>query len=159
MIITDNNRDYLAGALIALIGAGAVYQGSQYGIGSLHQMESGFFPTMLGAGMIVVGAGIAATANQAPSAPSAVEEVLATETPRMDWRSWLAIIGGVCLFMACSEYLGLLPAIFACVFVSALGARATSVREALVLATGVTIFGILLFSYGLKVQIPILRGF
>jgi len=44
MIITDSNHDCYAGALIALIGAGAAYQGSQYGVGSLMQMESGVFP-------------------------------------------------------------------------------------------------------------------
>jgi hypothetical protein len=60
--------------------------------------------------------------------------------------------------MAFAEYGGLLPAIFACVFVSALGSKTTHWKEALVLAACVTAFGVALFAFGLKVQIPILRG-
>jgi hypothetical protein len=51
-----------------------------------------------------------------------------------------------------------LPAIFACVFVSAIGSTTTTWKEALVLAVCVTVFGIVLFAYGLQIQIPILRG-
>jgi hypothetical protein len=159
MIITDRNRDYFAGVLMALIGAGTAYQGSQYGIGSLGEMESGFFPTMLGIGLVLVGVAIAATRSEPGEATTGLEGAQHGAPGRMDWRSWLAIIAGVCLFMACSEYLGLLPAIFSSVFVSAIGSRETNWKQALALATGVTVFGVLLFGYGLKVQIPTLRGF
>ncbi len=158
MIITDRNRDYYAGALMALIGAGTAYQGSQYGIGSLAEMESGFFPTALGIGLVLVGAAIAAAHGNAGEATTGLEGAHGAPA-NMDWRSWVAIIAGVCLFMACSEYLGLLPAIFSCVFVSAIGSRATNWKQAFALATGVTVFGVLLFGFGLKVQIPTLRGF
>ncbi|MDB5631489.1 MAG: hypothetical protein JWR49_344 [Tardiphaga sp.] len=158
-MIPDSKRDYYAGALIALIGAGAAYEGSKYGIGSLAQMESGFFPAVLGGGMILVGAAIAvAGSGGAGPATTGLEDPHHATPSSMDWRGWAAIIAGVCLFMLFSEYLGLLPAIFACVFVSAMGSRTTTVKEALVLATCVTVFGIALFAYGLKIQIPILRG-
>lgn len=159
MIITDRNRDYYAGALMALIGAGTAYKGSQYGVGSLAEMESGFFPTVLGIGLVLVGAAIAASHGSTGEATTGLEDVQHGASAAMDWRPWIAIISGVCLFMACSEYLGLLPAIFSCVFVSAIGSRATSWKQALMLAIGVTIFGVLLFGYGLQVQIPTLRGF
>lgn len=152
----ERNRDYYAGALVAIIGAGAVYQGSQYGIGSLSQMGSGFFPVAIGSGMILTGAAIAASRESTEQNPSQPANSL--HTAAFDWRGWIAIIAAVCLFMAFSEYLGLLPAIFACVFVAALGSKATGLKEALVLAACVTAFGIALFSFGLKIQIPILRG-
>jgi hypothetical protein len=159
MMITDRNRDYFSGALMALIGAGTAYQGSQYGVGSLAQMESGFFPTVLGVALVLVGAAIAAAHGKAGEATTGLENPQHGAPGAMDWRSWIAIIIGVCLFMVCSEYLGLLPAIFSCVFVSAIGSRATNWKQAFMLAIGVTVFGVLLFGYGLKVQIPILRGF
>jgi hypothetical protein len=159
MIITDRNRDYFAGALMALIGAGTAYQGSQYGVGSLAEMESGFFPTMLGIALVFVGAAIAAAHGKAGEATTGLQNPHHGGPAAMDWRSWIAIIVGVCLFMASSEYLGLLPAIFSCVFVSAIGSRETNWKQALWLAAGVTVFGVLLFGYGLKVQIPIIRGF
>ena len=51
----------------------------------------------------------------------------------------------------------LLPATFACVFVSALGDRDTTLKGAAILSASVTVFGILLFSYLLKVSMPILK--
>jgi Tripartite tricarboxylate transporter TctB family len=121
-------------------------------------MGSGFFPTAIGIGMILIGAAIAVSGEGAsPAAPEHTETVHSISRS-FDWRGWIAIIAGICLFMAFSEYAGLLPAIFACVFVSAMGARTTSWKEAIVLAACVTAFGIALFSLGLKIQIPILRG-
>jgi putative tricarboxylic transport membrane protein len=156
---SGRKRDYYAGALIALIGAGAAYEGSTYGIGSLAQMESGFFPTVIGAGMILVGAAIAASGGSAGPATTGLEDPHHAASTAVDWRGWVAIITGVSLFMLLCEYAGLLPAIFACVFVSAMGSTTTTWKEALVLAVCVTVFGIALFAYGLQIQIPILRGF
>ena len=155
---TASKRDYYAGALVAMIGAGAAYQGSTYGVGSLSQMGSGFFPTMIGLGMIMVGGAIAAAGGATTGPATTGLEDPHAAPAAVDWRGWIAIIAGVCLFMLLCEFVGLLPAIFACVFVSAMGSNTTTWKEALVLSVCVTVFGIALFSYGLQVQIPILRG-
>jgi len=151
-------RDYYAGGLIALIGAGAAYEGSTYGIGSLSQMGSGFFPMLLGVGMMLTGAAIALFGTEAAGPPAGLQDPHHDAAPGVDWRAWIAVIAGVCLFMSLAEYAGLLPAIFACVFISALGSKTTTWKEALALAVGVTAAGIALFAFALKVQIPILRG-
>ncbi len=143
------NRDYYAGALTALIGAGAIYQGAQYGIGSLSSMGSGFFPVALGAGMVAMGVLMALSRS-----PASADH--AAHTP--DWRGAAAITAAVALFIALADRAGLAPATFACVFVAALGTRATKLAEAAMLAIGVTVFGVLLFRYGLQVQFPIIRG-
>ena len=154
----ERNRDYYAGALIALIGAAAAYEGRTYGIGSPSEIGSGLFPTAIGLGMILTGAAIAVSGAPVMPAPVELEGAAHNVPATVDWRGWAAIIAGVCLFIGLAEYAGLLPAIFACVFVSALGSRATSLKEALILAAGVTAFGVVLFSFALKVHIPILRG-
>ena len=141
------HRDYFAGALVALIGAGAVAEGRRYGIGSLSAIGSGFFPVALGAGLIGLGALMAATSQPATAAAAAP-----------DWRGAAAITAAVALFIALADTAGLAPAIFACVFLAALGTRATTLPEAAVLAFGMTLFGVLLFSFGLKLQFPIIRG-
>jgi hypothetical protein len=152
----ERKRDYYAGSLIALIGAAAAYEGSTYGIGSLEEMGSGFFPVAIGLGMILTGAAIAISGGQTEEPTPGPR--LHAASPGIDWRGWIAIIAGSCLFMGLAEYAGLLPAIFACVFVSALGSKSTRLKEALILAVCVTAFGVALFAVGLKVQIPILRG-
>ncbi len=142
------NRDYLAGALVALIGAGAIEQGGQYGIGTLTSMGSGFFPVMLGSGMVLTGVLMAVA-----RAPETAHEIKAP-----DWRGAAAILVAVALFIALADRAGLAPATFACVFVGALGTKSTRLHEAAVLAACVTVFGVLLFHYGLKVQFPVIRG-
>ena len=142
-------RDYYAGALMALIGAFAILEGRNYGIGSLTNMGSGFFPVALGAGLILMGVLMAAVRNPAADAHEATAP---------DWRGAAAIAAAVALFIALADAAGLAPATFLCVFVGALGTSSTTLKEAALLALGVTIFGVLLFSFALKVQFPVLRG-
>jgi hypothetical protein len=149
------NREYYAGALMAAIGAGAIYEGMQYGVGGLSNMGSGFFPVALGAGMVVLG-GIMAVVRPAPPDSHSDSHTGAARPP--DWRGAGAIFVAVVLFIALANTAGLAPATFACVFAGAMGTRATRWGEAALLAIGVTVFGVLLFSYGLQVQFPIIRG-
>ncbi len=51
----------------------------------------------------------------------------------------------------------MIPATFACVFVSALGARDSTWKSAFILATGVTVCGVILFNYLLQVSLPMWR--
>lgn len=145
----DRHRDHFAGLLIAAIGAGAIFEGSKYGIGSLTDMGSGFFPVMLGVGMILMGALMAAMRP-------VVAEGHGIHAP--NWRGAAAIVLAVALFILLANRAGLAPATFCCVFVGALGTKGTKVTEAAILAVGVTVFGVILFHYGLQVQFPILRG-
>ena len=54
---------------------------------------------------------------------------------------WVCIILGPVFFIVFGRFFGLLPATFACVFVSALGDRDTTLRGATILSAGVTVFG------------------
>ena len=88
------NRDYFAGGLMALIGAGAVYEGQKYGIGSLSDMGSGYFPVVAGSGLILLGIAMASVRGPAPDGQGA-------SAP--DWRGALAITAGVVLFVNCDQ--------------------------------------------------------
>jgi hypothetical protein len=52
----------------------------------------------------------------------------------------------------------MIPAVFACVFVCALGDKTATYKSSLVLASCVTVFGVLLFHYLLNIPFPLLRG-
>jgi hypothetical protein len=144
----SRQRDYYAGALVMLLGAGAALVGSRYDIGDLRRMGPGFFPTALGILLAFIGVLIAGSASVNTSA-GAVEASM-----RPDWRGWFCIVSGAGLFIILAAHAGLVPATMACVFVAALGDRTNRWTEALALATGVTIFGTLLFAYVLRIQIP-----
>lgn len=110
-------------------------------------------PTVLGVILIFLGILIAGTAVAAP--PVEGEERILPPNPQ--WWGWFCIIAGPALFILLGTYFGLIPATFACVFVSSLGDRTATWKGSLVLATVVTVFGVALFSYVLKVPMPLLE--
>jgi len=144
-------RDYYAGALMMLLGGGAALVGSHYQMGSLTRMGPGFFPTMLGIVLAIIGALIAGTSSYNQVTVDSPEE-----HARPDWRGWICIVGGAALFIGLASRAGLVPATLACVFVAAMGDRGNSWKEALALAIGVTFFGTLLFIYVLRIQLPMI---
>jgi Tripartite tricarboxylate transporter TctB family len=141
-------RDYYAGALLILIGLSTVYQSSRYDVGTLAEVGPGFFPMVMG--VILAGCGIAIAFNQSTVAD---DEHDAETLGRPEWRGWYCILGGVLAFILLAHSGGLFPATFACVFISAMGDRTMKVRNAAVLALSISVFGVLLFHYALKVQL------
>jgi hypothetical protein len=147
----SHRRDYYAGALMVLVGGGAAFIGSRYQMGSLTSMGPGYFPTVLGGILAVIGIIIAGTAVFTSDAPTAAEAPM----PAPDWRGWICITAAALLFVGLARYAGLVAATFACVFIAAMGDRENSWKEAAMLATGITVFGCGLFFYILHVQIPL----
>ena len=150
-------RDYYAGALMTFVGIGAAIQATRYDLGSLKSMGTGAFPLGLSILLTLLGIAIAGTAGQGAAGPEKVEAHGLTHGNRTgpDWRGWGAILASVLLFVVLAQYAGLAPATFSCVFVAAMGDRENTWKGALLLASGVTIFAIGLFHYGLHVQIPV----
>jgi hypothetical protein len=147
-----HKRDFYAGGLMVLIGLFMAVKGPNYRLGTLMHMGPGFMPTALGILLVFLGVLIAAAGLSAP--PGEGEEPILPEHPQ--WWGWTCILAGPLLFIIFGTYGGMIPATFACVFVSALGDRTGTVKGALVLATVITIFGVGLFSYLLQVPMPLL---
>ena len=146
-------RDYYAGALMLMIGVGAAVVGTGYKFGSLARMGPGFMPVVLGVVLAFIGLLIAGTAL-GPSEDD--NKKFLPDNPQ--WFGWLCIIGGPVLFIIVGEYGGMIPAVFSCVFVSALGDKTATYKSSAILAAGVTVFGVLLFHYLLNIPFQLLRG-
>lgn len=142
-------RDFFAGGLMMLIGLVAIMEGRNYNLGTLRQMGPGFFPIALG--VLLVFLGILIVATSAASNPA--DDPTVARAP--EWRGWFCILAGPVLFIVFGKYGGMIPAIFVCVFVSALGDRTATLKTSAILAAAVTVFGVLLFSYLLKVPMPL----
>jgi hypothetical protein len=145
-------RDFYAGGLMMLIGAGVVVQSSTYNLGTLMHMGPGFFPMTLGVILTLLGLLILATALATPLDPN---ERILPEQP--EWWAWFCIIMSPVLFIFCGIHGGMAPATFACVFIAALGDRTATLMSSFLLAAGVTFFGVLLFAYVLKIPFQIVR--
>ncbi len=150
------HRDLVSGLICIALGAGALREASSYGIGSLAQLGPGFYPAVLGGLMALVGLLMtvaALTGAPADDADPILEAGIAQRRP--DWRGWSCIIAGVVLFILFAWLGGLAPAIFACVFVAALGDRTASLRGSLLLALAMTLCGTVLFGYFLGINMPL----
>ena len=146
-------RDYYAGGLMLLIGVGAAVTGTGYKFGTLARMGPGFMPVMLGVVLAFLGILIAGTAL-GPSEDD--DKKFLPDNPQ--WFGWFCILAGPVLFIVLGLYLGMIPAVFACVFVCALGDNTATYKSSLILAAGITVFGVLLFHYLLSIPFPLLRG-
>lgn len=140
-------KDHVSAVLMIFIGLAIVGQGVSYRMGSLTRMGAGFIPVVLGALLALVGVAIGITAERG--------DFGTPETAPTEWRGWLCILGGVFAFVVFGTYGGLVPATFIAVFIAAMGDRGNSVRNALLLAGGLSIAAVLIFAYGLQLQLPI----
>jgi hypothetical protein len=148
-------KDYYGGALMVLIGVGAVVKGLQYRVGSLTQMGSGFFPISLGIILACVGLLIAGTAKRPPMRATVHEGVAHEEGAKPEWRGWLCILASVAAFAILGRWGGLLPATFAITFISAMGDRDNTWLSALILSATITAICVVVFWWALQVQFPL----
>ena len=145
-------RDFYAGGLMTLLGAAVTLDSLSYTLGTLTHMGPGMFPLMLGVTLTLIGVLILGTAIVAPLSD---DERILPEKP--EWFAWACILAGPVAFIILGEFFGLVPATFACVFIPALGDRTATLKGSAVLAAGVTVFGVALFSYVLKIPFPLFR--
>ena len=145
-------REAWAAGTMIVLGLGAIAQASTYTLGSLARMGPGLFPAILGVLLVLLGLIIARMAYS----PMVTEED-AEEIPPPGWRGGGCIIGGLMTFILLGKYGGLVPATFALVFISAMGDRQHTPRSAALLAVGVTILGVAVFSWALQLQFPLFR--
>ncbi len=144
-------RDYYGGGLMILVGLAAAAIGRGYSVGSLARMGPGYFPVGLGILLVLTGAAIVIGARLRQAPLPAVRR----ETPPAEWRGWSCIVGGLLAFIVLGRYGGFVPATAAVVFISALGDRGNTRRDAALLALAMVAVLVLVFWWGLKMTFPL----
>src|SRR5260221_10212037 len=122
--ITGIKKDYIGGALVILLGTGAVAIGRTYEIGKLSRMGPGFFPVALGCILVLAGAAIAVTATLPHE--SSEEETLPPE-----WRGWFCIIASLIAFVVIGQNGGPIPPPLPLPFISPPGGPSQSLLKPL----------------------------
>lgn len=135
--------------LFMVFGVATVVFGSQYQLGSPSQMGPGFFPTMLGGLLVVVGASVAFQAVRANQT--------VTMTPT-EWRPLIMICASIALAAFLLLTLGLVVAIPAMVFVAALSSSHFKTLPLLATAAILTLMAWAIFILGLGLHIPVFWG-
>lgn len=150
------NKDSVGAGLMMLLGGAIVYAGFGYGVGSFEHMGSGFVPVAIGVGLMAIGLllGIVAMLTSGEGGSSHAQHMNLSGWP--DLRGGICILGGVVAFVVLGEHGGLVPATFASVFISALGDRQNSVRDALLMSCALVVLALVIFKWALDVQMPAL---
>ena len=144
-----NNKDFLAGLLFIAIGLAAVIVARDYPFGTAMRMGSGYFPTVLGGILILLGAWVMGRGLRSG------EKVKG----EWGWKPLALIALAIVLFGFLMARLGLIPALVAVLFASALAGREFRFKEVSVLAVVMSVFAVLVLLYVLKMPYPLVAGY
>lgn len=141
-----NPRDFFAGAIYSAFGLAAIVIGRNYPMGTATKMGAAYFPTVLGALLIVIGA------------LAMVRAFLVNGEPigKFALKGGILVIGATLLFGMLLRGAGLIIALLALVLISAYASRQFRWAPALALAFGLTAFSVAVFVKGLGVPLPLL---
>ncbi|WP_020653105.1 tripartite tricarboxylate transporter TctB family protein [Massilia niastensis] len=142
-----NQQDFWAGLLFTAFGLLFAGFGTRYAFGSAADMGAGYFPTLLGVLMTLIGLFVAAGALS----PKAEEQ----KVNRFAWTTLLLVLGSVVLFGLLLEALGLVLCILMVVGVSSYASHEFSWKAAIANAAFLIALSLFVFIYALKLQFPI----
>lgn len=140
-------RDLLAGSLFLVLGIGFAFGATSYDLGSPAELGPGAFPFVLGCLLAVFGATIVVRVLLAPD-----NEPIG----RIPWRAIVLILSGIVFLGATIRGLGLAPALFVSVFLSAMARERQRVVVALAIAAGITVLCVLIFVVALQLRLPLI---
>lgn len=147
-------KDILSGLIFIGFGAAFGITATGYEFGTALRMGPGYFPIVLATALAALGVAILVKGLSA-----AVED---RDLGVVSWRAVVLISGAVLFFGATVRGLGLAPALFVTVLVSALASVENTLPRAAVIAATLTVFCVLIFHYALGVAVPLfgpwLRG-
>jgi len=140
-----NNRDVWAGAMLIVTGATSVIIARDYASGTSLRMGPGYFPSVLGGLLVLFGIYLVASGLRS------------NEKIAGGWslRALVVLPLSLVMFGLLMEYTGFVPALMVLIVGSSAAGSEFNLKEALLLATGLTAFAVALFIYGLGLPYPL----
>jgi len=142
-----NHRDLWAGVLFFAIGAGFAILSQQYHVGTAARMGPGYFPTMLGIILALLGVIIFAGAFSAGNDEAGITAV--------GWRELGLILASVALFALTLPSLGIVVAIVALIGVSSVASHEFNLRDTLISLAILLLLAYVVFVQALELQFPL----
>jgi Tripartite tricarboxylate transporter TctB family len=140
-----NNRDVWAGAMLIATGAGSAIIARDYAFGTSLRMGPGYFPSVLGGMLVLFGIYLVASGLRS------------NEKIAGGWslRALVMLPLSLVMFGLLMEYTGFVPALMVLIVGSSAAGSEFNIKEALLLAMGLTAFAVALFIYGLGLPYPL----
>jgi uncharacterized membrane protein YidH (DUF202 family) len=146
-----NERDFWAGLMFIAFGLFFALFAQNYELGTAQRMGPGYFPTLLGAllaliGVIVAAQGIAVRTTDGKVEPFHLGPLL-----------W--VLGAVAAFGALLRPAGLVVSLAVLIAVASLGSHESRVREVVPIGIGISVLVLVVFIWGLGLTIPVWPAF
>jgi len=140
-----NNKDFLAGLLFFVVGAGAFYMALDYPFGSTLRMGPGYFPRVLAGILMAFGVYVGTRGVLSP------EKVLG----KWGWKPLAFIVAALVAFGFMMDRFGLIPALVVMFFIAARAGHEFKLLEVVLLTIFMTAFSVAVFVYGLGMPYPL----
>jgi hypothetical protein len=144
-----SNKDFLAGLLFILIGAVAMVFARDYPMGSAMRMGPGYFPTILGGLLFLLGVYVMVRGIRSG----------AKVEGKWGWKPLALITLSIVLFGFLMDRLGMIPALVVMIFAAALAGPEFRFKEVLILTVLMIVFAVGVFAYGLKLPFQLFPGY
>ena len=149
MSLIRNPKDFGSGCLFAGFGLVAVVLGATYPAGTAARMGPGYFPRALGIILIVLGTILIVKSLRTTGARISLPTL----------KPLVVVLGSVLLFGLTVVPLGLVLATILLVVASSVASHEFRWKEATIASVVLASFVVVVFGYGLKLQLPILPAF
>ena len=139
-------KDVLAGGVFIALGVAFAAGSLTYDIGTPVRMGPGYVPLVLG--LVLAGLGVLVI----------VKGFIAGEGEpigEVDWRAVVLITAALLFFGVTVRGLGVVGALFGASLLAALARSQTSIREALLIAVGLTALSVVIFIVALQLRLPL----
>jgi hypothetical protein len=144
IMVGKDTRDILGGVILMLVGIFAALYARDYTFGQAARMGPGYFPTILGWMLAVLGLAIAVPAFFRPGEPLGVR-----------WKSMGLVLAAVVFFAFALPRFGLVPAAGGAVFISSLADDDLTWRGRIILTIAVPIMMVLIFVTALSMNLSL----
>ena len=148
-IALRNNKDFWAGIMLMATGAASILIARGYPFGSTTRMGPGYFPSMLGAILVLFGIYVMIVGLRRG------EKI----TVHCSTRALIVLSLSLVAFGVLMTYAGFLPALAVLIFGSALAGREFKFFEVLLLTLILTGLSAAVFIWGLGLPYPLIKGF
>jgi nicotinamide riboside transporter PnuC len=144
-----NNKDFWAGMMFFLIGAGAILMARHYPFGNTLRMGPGYFPLILSVILVVFGLFVM------------LRGLRKNEKIQGNWsiRALIVLPFSMALFGILMDLAGFVPALIILPFVSAASSKEFKFKEVLLLTIFLGVLSVAIFIWGLKLPYPLINKF
>jgi hypothetical protein len=142
-----NKKDFWSGVMFMGFGILFILLSRQYQLGTAAKMGPGYFPTVLGGLMAVLGL-IVAIGAFAKSNPI-------TSLDKVGWKELGMVLGAVALFAGALPQLGFIAALILLIFVAALASHEFKMKDTILSIVFLLILSYIVFVWGLELQFPV----